>query len=173
MARIFEHILIPYNGTTGSNKAFRKTVSLASSIQAKITVLTCLEERPAFGFFKTKTSKQEFEKEHKLIEKQHLDLEKLIKKHDIPFSSKIVKNGMASVKILEFANSMKNFVQFKERPEEFAKYLKDVKGVDIAGNSGIVKAFLIFCVAMIAIFGWYWLYNRYKNGSDNSAKNRY
>jgi len=103
MARTFEHILIPYNGTTGSNKAFRKAMYLASSINAKITILTCLEERPAFGFFKTKTSKQEFEKEHKLIEKQHLDLEKLAKKHDIPFSSKIVKNGMASVKILEFA----------------------------------------------------------------------
>jgi nucleotide-binding universal stress UspA family protein len=103
MAITFEHILIPYNGTTGSNKAFRKAISLASSINAKITVLTCLEERPTFGFFKTKTSKQEFEKEHKLIEKQHLDLEKLAKKHDIPFSSKIVKNGMASVKILEFA----------------------------------------------------------------------
>lgn len=61
------------------------------------------------------------------------------------------------------ANSMKNFVQFKERPEEFAKYLKDVKGVDIAGNSGIVNVFLIFCVVMIAIFGGLWLYNHYKN----------
>ena len=103
MTRIFEHILIPYNGTTGSNKAFRKAMSLASSINAKVTVLTCLEERPTFGFFKTKTSKQEFEKERKLVEKQHLELEKFGKKHDISFGSKIVKNGMASVKILEFA----------------------------------------------------------------------
>ena len=103
MVRIFEHILIPYNGTPGSQKAFRKAVSLAPSINAKITVLTCLEERQTFGFFKTKTSKQEFEKESKLVEKQHMELEKLAKKHDIPFSSKIVKNGMASVKILEFA----------------------------------------------------------------------
>lgn len=68
------------------------------------------------------------------------------------------------------ANSMKNFVQFKEKPEEFAKYLKDVKGVNISGNSGIVKAFLIFCVAMIAIFGGVWLYNQYKNRSDNSTE---
>jgi hypothetical protein len=58
---------------------------------------------------------------------------------------------------------MKNFVQFKKKPEEFAKYLKDVKGVDITGNSGMVKAFLIFCIAMIAIFGGLWLYNHYKN----------
>ena len=103
MARTFEQILIPYNGTTGSNKAFRKAISLTSAIQVKITVLTCLEERPTFGFFKTKTSKQEFEKERKLVEKQHLELEKFAKSHDVSFSSKIVKNGWASTKILEFA----------------------------------------------------------------------
>ena len=68
---------------------------------------------------------------------------------------------------------MKNFVQFKERPEEFAKYLKEEKGVDITGNSGIVKAFLIFGGVMIAIFGGLWLYNHYKNGNDNSIENRY
>jgi len=71
------------------------------------------------------------------------------------------------------ANSMRNFVQFKERPEEFAKYLEEEKGVDITGNSGIVKVFLIFCVAMIAVFGGLWLYNRYKNGNDNNTENRY
>lgn len=70
------------------------------------------------------------------------------------------------------ANSMRNFVQFKERPEEFAKYLEEEKGVDITGNSGIVKAFLIFCVAMIAVFGGLWLYNRYKNGNNNSTESR-
>ena len=103
MAKIFDHILIPYNGTSGSQKAFRKAISLASLIDTKITVLTCLEERPTFGFFKTKTSKQEFEKERKLVEKQHLELEKLAKNHDISFSSRIVKNGLASMRILEFA----------------------------------------------------------------------
>jgi hypothetical protein len=40
---------------------------------------------------------------------------------------------------------------------------KDVKGVDTAGNSGMVKAFLIFCMVMIAIFGGLGLYNHYKN----------
>jgi len=60
-------------------------------------------------------------------------------------------------------NSMSNLTQFNQRPEEFTKYLKDEKGVDITGNSGIVKAFLIFGVAMITIFGGWWLYNQYKN----------
>ena len=71
------------------------------------------------------------------------------------------------------ANSMNNFVQFKDRPEEFAKYLKDEKGVDITENSGTVKAFLIFGGVMIAIFGDLWLYNRYKTERKDNIENRY
>ena len=107
MTKTFEHILVPYNGTAGSEKAFRKAISLAESIQAKITLLTCLEERQTFGFFKTKASKQEFEKECKIIKKQHLKLEKFAKEHDVSCGSKIVKNGLASTKILEFAKQHK------------------------------------------------------------------
>lgn len=107
MAKTFEHILVSYNGTAGSEKAFRKAVSLAESIQAKITLLTCLEERQTFGFFKTKASKQEFEKECKVVEKQQLKLERFAKEHDVLCDSKIVKNGLASTKILEFTEQHK------------------------------------------------------------------
>ena len=103
MTKTFEHILVPYNGTAGSEKAFRKAISLSETIQAKITILTCLEERQTFGFFKTKASKQEFEKERKIVEKQQLKLKKFAKEHDVSCGSKIVKNGLASTKILEFA----------------------------------------------------------------------
>lgn len=103
MTKIFEHILVPYNGTTNSDKAFRKSVLLASSIQAKVTILTCLEERATFGFFKTKTSKQEFEKERKLVNVQHQKLKKSANSHNVTCDSKIVKNGLASNNILEFA----------------------------------------------------------------------
>jgi hypothetical protein len=48
---------------------------------------------------------------------------------------------------------MNNWVQFNQRPDEFAQYLKEAKGVDITGNSGIVKVFLIFDGVMIAVFG--------------------
>ena len=37
------------------------------------------------------------------MEKQHLELEKLAKEHNVSCDSKIVKNGLASVKIPEFA----------------------------------------------------------------------
>ena len=103
MTKTFNHMLVPYNGTAGSQKAFRKAVALAQVTNAKITVVTCLEERPVFGFFKTKTSRQEFEKECNFVQKQHNELEEFAKKHDVAFDSKIVKNGMASTKILAYA----------------------------------------------------------------------
>ena len=71
------------------------------------------------------------------------------------------------------ASSMNNLAQFNQRPEEFTKYLKDEKGVDITGTSGIVKIFLIFGGVMIAIFGGLWLYNHYKNGRNDNIENRY
>ena len=103
LIKTFEHILVPYNGTKNSQNAYNKAISLASLIQGKVTIITCLEERNTFGFFKTKTSKQEFEKERRSVEKQHLILEKSAKVHNISFRSKITKNGLASTKILEFA----------------------------------------------------------------------
>ncbi len=71
------------------------------------------------------------------------------------------------------ANSMSNLVQFNQQPEEFAKYLKEEKGVDIAGNSGIVKIILILGLLGFAGIGGWWLYKRYKNGNDDSVENRY
>jgi len=68
---------------------------------------------------------------------------------------------------------MNNFVQFRERSEVFTKYLKDVKGVNITGNSGIVKSILILSGLMFAIFGDWWLYNHYKNEKDSRTENPY
>ena len=72
---------------------------------------------------------------------------------------------------------MKNFKtelrQFSQRPEEFAQYLKDEKGVNITGNSGIVKVLLILAIGFCAVLGGAWLYNHYKNREDNSVENGY
>ena len=71
------------------------------------------------------------------------------------------------------ANSMNNFVQFRERPEVFAKYLKDEKGVDITGNFDIVKMMLVFAGLVFAGLGGWWLYNHYKNEKDNILEDKY
>ena len=103
MSTIFEHILVPYNGTSGSQKAFKKAVTLAQITKAKITIFTCLEERSTFGLFKTKTNKNEYEHESKIITQNHIELEKYAKKCNVLPNFKIIKNNVASHAILEFA----------------------------------------------------------------------
>ena len=71
------------------------------------------------------------------------------------------------------ANSMGNLAQFNQRPEEFVKYLKDEKGVDVIGNSSILKTFLIFCGTIVVIFGGLWLYNHYKNRKNDDIEKGY
>ena len=103
MTRVFEHILVPYNGTVGSQKAFKKAIALAQVTQSKVTVLTCLEERTTFGLFKTKVNKQEYEKERTMVEQEHSQLEKYAIKHQVSPIFKIEKSNIPSHSILEFA----------------------------------------------------------------------
>jgi len=65
---------------------------------------------------------------------------------------------------------MSNLVQFKQRPEEFAQYLKDEKGIDVTRNSSILKTFLIFGGTIVAIFGGLLLYNHYKNRKNDNIE---
>jgi len=77
MSTAFQHILVPYNGTSGSQKAFKKAVALAELTKSKTTVLTRLEERSTFGLFKTKTNKKDFDNEYKLVTQEHGNLKKI------------------------------------------------------------------------------------------------
>jgi len=103
MTESFEHILVPYNGCAGSQKSIKKAVGLAKAIKSKITVLTCLEDRTTFGLFKTKTNKQELEKEEKIVMQEHLKLEDYAKKSDVSIEFKIIKSSIAAQTILEYA----------------------------------------------------------------------
>jgi len=100
---LFNHILVPFNGTAESRKSFKKAVEIAKNYDAKITVLTCIEERQTFGFFRTKTDKNEFENEKKLVTAEHNELYNFASKHDVKTSSKIVKGSLASSSIVDFA----------------------------------------------------------------------
>ena len=95
--------MFPYKGTTTEEKTFKQTITLASSIDAKVTILTCLEERHTFGFFKTQTSKREFEREYAEVKQHHEHMKQYAKKHNVACYSQIIKNGSPSIKILEFA----------------------------------------------------------------------
>ena len=107
MRATFQHILVPYNGASGSQKAFKKAVALAELTKSKITVLTCLEERSTFGLFKTKTNKKDFDSEYKLVTQEHVKLKKYSSQYGVSPGFKIIKSTVASHEILEFAEKNK------------------------------------------------------------------
>jgi len=104
MTKVFEHILVPYNGCPGSQKAFKKAVELTQLTKSKLTILTCMEDRSTFGLFKTKTNKEEFGKEHKLVTQEHAKLEKHANNSNVSPIFKITKSSMPAQDILEFAS---------------------------------------------------------------------
>ena len=46
---------------------------------------------------------------------------------------------------------MNNLAQFNQRPEEFTKYLKDKKGIDIGSNVNAVYVAAIVVISLVAI----------------------
>ena len=114
MEKVFTNILVPYNGCPGSQKAFKKAVTLASVSDSKLTILTCLEDRATFGLFKTKTNKQEFEREKALVLKEHSRLEEIAKTKGVSLKSKLQKTNMPSQAILEFAEKLRFSSFFKD-----------------------------------------------------------
>lgn len=104
MTNTFKNILVPYNGTESSQKAFYKAISLASSLQAKITVFTCIEKRQTFSLFKSKTKDDEFEKEKETVEKQHMEMKNFAKENNVDCNFKIVRGDHAAEKILSFVD---------------------------------------------------------------------
>ncbi len=104
MIETFKNILVPYNGTEDSHKAFESAIALASPLQAKINIFTCIEKRQIFSLFQSKTKDNEFEKEKKIVEKQHSGMKTFAKENGVACSSKIVHEDHAADAILSFSD---------------------------------------------------------------------
>ena len=49
---IIKNILVPYDGTPSSQRAFNSALKLAKKHEAKILIFTCIPDKAIFGFFK-------------------------------------------------------------------------------------------------------------------------
>lgn len=105
MAKTFEHILVPFDGSKESQKSFKKAVSLAQAVGAKITVFTCIEKRTTFALFKPKEKSEELDREKTIVEKQHSEMIAYAKKHEISCNSKIVRGENPADEILSYVQN--------------------------------------------------------------------
>lgn len=96
-------ILVPYDATSSSKKALKKILSLFENQNSKIILFTCIRDRATFGFFKTKSDKQQIQQEKETAKKLHDEAKREAKPFGLELSSKIVKSDLESKSILEYA----------------------------------------------------------------------
>jgi len=100
-----QQILVPYDGTKSSDRAFKNAIHIAKTYDAEIKILTVIKDIATFGFFKTKADKNLIEKQRKMASKKIEDLKKEAQKSDVLTKSKIVKADLVSAKIIQYARN--------------------------------------------------------------------
>lgn len=103
MSLKIKKILLPYDATSSSTKAFNKILPLIDNDGLKIILLTCIRDQATFGFFKTKSDKIHMKKEKEKAEKFHNEVKKKAEKFGINIISKIVKSDLESKSIIDYA----------------------------------------------------------------------
>lgn len=103
----FKKILVPYDATPSSEKAFKKILPIIEKHCSKIILLTCVRDRATFGFFQTKSDKKSLEQEKKRAERFQNMAIKEAEKFELSITSKIVKSDLESESIIDYAKSEK------------------------------------------------------------------
>ena len=96
-------ILIPYDSTESSVKAFKNLIPIIERHHSKIILLTCIRDKATFGFFKTKSDKKEIDSEKEKAIRFHEKARNEAQKHGLQVCSKIVKSDLESKSIVDFA----------------------------------------------------------------------
>ena len=107
MRKKIQEILVPYDGTKSSDRAFKDALNIAKTYDAEIKILTCIRDVATFGFFKTKADKKLIEKQKTMASKKIKILKEEAIKQNVSVKSKIVKADLVSEKIISYAKSEK------------------------------------------------------------------
>ncbi len=99
------NILVPYDGTESSKKAFNSALGLAKKHEAKIFIFTCIPEQATFGFFKTKGDKKSIQNQKNQAEKQIENLKHKAESAEVSITSKVViTNRLPSECIVNYSS---------------------------------------------------------------------
>ena len=102
----FKKILVAFDSSGFSNRAFRKALEIAEPYSSKITVVTVVTGvyQPSVGFT-MKFSKELLEKHTKVLKKIFAKLQSESKKKNLSLSFKILHDHSVSKAILNYVNS--------------------------------------------------------------------
>jgi len=104
----FKNILVAYDSSSFSNRAFKRALDVAESNKSKITIVTVITGvyQPSIGFT-MKYSEKILEKYTKTLQKTFSNLESAAKKKNIKISLKILQDPSVAKVITNYVNSHK------------------------------------------------------------------
>ncbi len=105
---IFNNILVAYDSSSFSNRAFKSALDVAEANKSKITIASVLTGiyQPSIGFT-MKYSEKMLEKYTKTLQKTFSTLESVAKKKNIKISLKLLQDPSVSKAIVNYVNSHK------------------------------------------------------------------
>ncbi|HET8719862.1 MAG TPA: universal stress protein [Candidatus Nitrosotenuis sp.] len=104
----FKNILVPYDASEYSNRAFEKALEIAKKDGSKITVFTVIEGEYSAIMGYSKISSQVIEKQKKAAMKHVHKLESAAKSVNVPIYPKIKQGSSIVDEIINLAKSQKS-----------------------------------------------------------------
>ena len=106
---MFKNILVPFDLSSQSTRAFKMALDIAKKYDSKITLLTCIEGDAWHHKYYDARADSELIKKQKKVSKKHLeDLESLASKNNVSISSSIITSKSVVNDIVTFAKSRKH-----------------------------------------------------------------
>ena len=106
---MFKNILVPFDLSTQSTRAFKVALDIAKCRDSKITLLTCLEGDAWHHKYYDARADSELIKKQKKVSEKHLEqLESLAEKNNISIKSQIITSKSVVNDIVNYAKSRKH-----------------------------------------------------------------
>lgn len=103
---VFKNVLVPYDGSTNSNRAFNEAIEIAKQHDSKLRVVACLDITNLGGWYIDKRINKDIMKKAKnLTEKLFSKLNDIAKKNSVPLESKIIESKNTVKSIISFVES--------------------------------------------------------------------
>ena len=104
----YSNILVPFDASRFSIKAFKAALEIAQQHNSKIHVLTCLEKGNLGAWYKDKRINKQIINDAKNFAKEFIDkLEKDAEKSGVNFSSQVKETSSIAKEIISFSKTKK------------------------------------------------------------------
>ena len=103
----FKNIVVPYDGSSYANKAFKEALNISEKFDSKITVVTVLTGQYSAIGFTADAARRISDEEENYAEKIIQHLRDLAEKRGVKFSFKIIHDPSVSKGVVNFLNAKK------------------------------------------------------------------